>query len=395
VKVAIVGGGPAGTTTALSLVAEAPELAGQIVLFEKARFPRDKPCAGAIGGRGDALLEAMGVVVDVPSVVIDGVSVRTREADVTVAPGRVGRVVRRIEFDHALARAAAARGILLRDGVAVEAIEDDGAAVHLETAAGAFKADVVVGCDGVGSLVRRSLGVSPGLLRAQVIEVDTPPVASDRARNVIHFDAFDRTLPGYIWDFPTLVAGEPLVCRGVYWVKTGERAGPDLSSILDRRLAALGAEGAGRRKRYAERGFERATRYAAGRCMLVGEAAGIDALTGEGIAQAIECGVLAGRYLARKLRGRARPPFDVTDWHDELHRSRLARDLARRASILGLYHGPWRDEIERFFAACPLALDVGALHFAARPIPWPDVAEVVARGLAHGMASGIRVALER
>ncbi len=154
-KVAIVGGGPAGTTTALSLVAEAPELAGQIVLFEKARFPRDKPCAGAIGGRGDALLEAMGVVVDVPSVVIDGVSVRTREADVTVAPGRVGRVVRRIEFDHALARAAAARGILLRDGVAVEAIEDDGAAVHLETAAGAFKADVVVGCDGVGSLVRR------------------------------------------------------------------------------------------------------------------------------------------------------------------------------------------------------------------------------------------------
>jgi flavin-dependent dehydrogenase len=222
-------------------------------------------------------------------------------------------------------------------------------------------------------------------------------VPGDGPRNVIHFDAFDRDLPGYLWDFPTLVDGEPLVCRGVYRVKTdGEADGPELAELLDRRLSAVGVGPArGRNKRYAERGFDLVTRYADRACMLVGEAAGIDALTGEGIAQAIEYGVLAGRFLARRLRETPRGPVDVSGWHDELRRSRLARDLGLRARIFGLYHGRWRDEIEQFFADCPEALAIGAEHFAARPPDWLEVGRVVALAAGRAAAVGIRRALVR
>src|SRR5271163_731206 len=97
--VVIVGGGPAGTTTALALVAAAPGLASRVVVLEKARYPREKPCAGALGARGDALLAGLGVVVDVPSAPVDGMSFQSAGGLVTAAPGRVGRVVRRLEFD--------------------------------------------------------------------------------------------------------------------------------------------------------------------------------------------------------------------------------------------------------------------------------------------------------
>jgi flavin-dependent dehydrogenase len=399
--VAIVGGGPAGTTTALALVHAAPELAGHVAILEKARYPREKPCAGALGRRGDSLLEAMGVAIDVPSVVVDGISVRTRAGDSLVAPGRVGRVVRRLEFDHALARAVRERGVAVFDGEAVEDVTDGGpAGVRLATRSRAVTADVVVGCDGVGSLVRRSLGVGAGVVRAQVIEVDTEPLPGDRPRNLIHFDAVDRDLAGYVWDFPTLVDGEALVCRGVYRVKGGDGAerdgdGPgELADLLARRLDALGVGPARRRnKRYAERGFDRVTRLAAGGRMLVGEAAGIDGLTGEGIAQAIEYGVLAGRFLARKLRVVPVGAIDVADWHTVVSRSRLGRDLRLRTRILRLYHGHWRDEIEQFFADCPDALVLGARHFAAFPTDWLEVGHVASLALTRAAAVMLRRAL--
>ncbi|HWL87601.1 MAG TPA: FAD-dependent oxidoreductase, partial [Polyangiaceae bacterium] len=52
--VVIVGGGPAGSTTAIALAKAAPGT--KIVLLEKSRYPREKYCAGALGGRGDKLL---------------------------------------------------------------------------------------------------------------------------------------------------------------------------------------------------------------------------------------------------------------------------------------------------------------------------------------------------
>ena len=392
----IVGGGPAGSTTALALVHARKELAGRVVVLERARFPRDKPCAGALGARGDALLRQLGVEIDVPSAPVDGIALRCGAGESVASPGRIGRVVRRIEFDHALARAAQARGIEVRDGVRVEAVRDEGAAgVVVETSTGTLRARVVVGCDGVGSIVRKALGHGAGRLRAQVVEVDTEPVASDPARSLLLFDATDRTLPGYAWDFPTVVDGRPMVCRGVYRLKVeGEPdpGGPDVAARLDARLRRQGIDPSScKNRRYAERGFEPLATVARGALMLAGEAAGIDPVTGEGIAQAIEYGVLAGQFVADRLGEHG--SVDAGAWNHVLRRSRLGRDLRIRTGFVGLFYGPARAEVEQFLVESPGPLHVGCQHFAAQPYDWLTLGDVVARGAARLFAMRVASAL--
>jgi flavin-dependent dehydrogenase len=397
--VVIVGGGPAGSTTALALLKARPALAGRVAVLERARFPRDKPCAGALGARGDALLQQLGVQVDVPGAAVDGIAFHCVAGEAVASPGRIGRVVRRIEFDHALARTARARGIEVRDGVRVEAVRDEGdAGVLVETDAGPLRARVVVGCDGVGSLVRKTLGLGAGRLRAQVVEVDTAPVEGDRDRSLLVFDATDRTLPGYAWDFPTVVDGRPLVCRGIYLLKVdgdGDPSGVDVAARLDARLLAQGIDPSRcKNKRYAERGFEPTAHVAKGALMLAGEAAGIDPVTGEGIAQAIEYGVLAGRFLAARLRQVPSGAVDVSGWNAALRRSRLARDLRIRTGLVHLFYGPARPEVERFLTESSEPLHIGCEHFAAHPQDWMTVGDVVARGAARLLALRVARALE-
>src|SRR5215213_4900381 len=148
--VVIVGGGPAGLSTALFLCHADPRLTGRIVVLEKESYPRDKFCAGALSRRADLLLESIGVRVDVPSVMVDGMSLALSTGRVCRREGGIGRVVRRLEFDHELARAATQRGIRIEEGAKVTgvSIEPDGVAV--ESTRGTFRGKVVVGADGVG-----------------------------------------------------------------------------------------------------------------------------------------------------------------------------------------------------------------------------------------------------
>ncbi len=235
--------------------------------------------------------------------------------------------------------------------------------VVVETSASSYTPKVVVGADGVGSVVRRSMGLSPGQLRAQVLELDTEAVAGDPDRRTLHFDAADLRFSGYYWDFPTVVDGRPLVCRGIYHLRVDDRP-VDIDALLTERLAKAGlAVGEYKKKRYAERGWVRPARLADRRRILIGEAAGIDPVTGEGIAQAIEYGWLAGRFLARVLRAEQ----SVEEWTDVLYGSRLARDLAIRSWGAHAFYGAHRRRIERFLLRHPSMMHVGCQHFAHQP----------------------------
>ncbi len=388
--VVIVGGGPAGSTTAIALASAAPELAERIVLVEKGAYPREKYCAGALGARGEKILARFDAVPDVPSVPVDGISFLAVDGETTATVGAIGRVVRRIEFDHALAKIAASRGVDVRDGTRVEAVRDAGdGAVVVETSAGEMRAKIVVGADGVGSVVRKGMGLSAGRMRAQVLEVDTEPVANERPRTHLHFDASDRALPGYTWDFPTLVGGREMVCRGIYHLRVGDEE-VDLQATFAARLARMGIDLAScKNKRYAERGFDPAERLTAGRRMLVGEAAGIDPVTGEGIAQAIEFGALAGAHLERVLRGDAA----LGDWDRVVGRSRLSRDLRVRRAFVSLFYGAARPDVERWFVSTPDALYVGCEHFAALPYDAAKLGAALAKGAVASLAWGVRRAV--
>ena len=381
--VAIVGGGPSGISTALHLQAAAP--GARIVVLEKARYPREKICAGGIGARAFRLLDKIGVDVVCPHVALDAIAIRLAGETLVAREPGLGAVVRRAEFDHAFAGVAIARGLCVREGAAVThlTVDDHGVTVALADAE-PIRARCVVGADGVAGVVRRLIGLPRGELRAQVVELDTAAAATDLPRDTVVFDFATRALRGYAWDFPTLVDGAPLVCRGVYAL--GIAADQPRARLADY-LAQRGLEMAGLRiKQFAERGFEPGAPIAAPRVLLVGEAAGIDIATGEGIGQAIEYGAVAGPYLARTL---ADDQLGFADWRHALDRHHLGLQLRVRHAAYRAFYGAGRATLERMLPKIPALMRAGVEDFAGVPVSGLGLV----RGVTQFIAASVAVSL--
>ena len=89
--VAIVGGGPAGSSTALHLVRAMGVSGARVVVLDRAVHPRDKPCGGALSAWGVDALRRIGVDIMVPHVVVRGVRILLgEEVGETRAPGMAG-----------------------------------------------------------------------------------------------------------------------------------------------------------------------------------------------------------------------------------------------------------------------------------------------------------------
>ena len=362
--IAIIGGGPAGISTALHVQAVAPHL--RIAVLEKACYPRDKICAGGIGARAFRMFERIGVEVDCPCVPIDAVAMRVDGREVVVDLPGCGAVVRRLLFDHAFAKVAMARGIDLRQGCEVRGLAVHGDRVAIETQAETLEARCVVGADGVAGATRRLAGFLRPTLRAQVVALDTDASAKDLPRDTVVFDFDDVALRGYAWDFPTLVDGQPLMCRGVYALHDGESAPNQARGFLAGYLAARGLDVARYKvKQFAEQGFMPGAAISKPRVLLVGEAAGIDIATGEGIGQAIEYGSVAAPYLAAAL---ARDDLGFTDWRHTVDKLHLGIQMAIRHTCYEHFYGRRRPTIQRMMPKLSKLFRVGVQDFAGQPL---------------------------
>ena len=386
----IVGSGPAGAATALGLAAHDPVLARDVLLLDKAVHPRDKTCAGGVIPKSLAVLDGLGVTLDVPQVRIDRASIDIpgRRLDV---PGRdLCRVVRRCEFDALLAWTARARGIDLREGHRVTRLVRDGDGIRVETDRATFWAPVVVGADGSGSLVRRALVDQSEGLVGRAVMVDVPAASTNwdgHARQRYDFDF--RCVPGgvrgYRWVFPNLLDGVPHANVGVYALP------PVNGAVLQRELHTLLNElGTTARtwKAFPIRTAVPGPLVAPG-VLLVGDAAGCDPLMGEGISFALEYGVLAAEAVTHARRGgdrsfrRYQHAVDHGPIGRKLRRLRLATRLfygrrtwpaafaaaarSRRAQAIGL---AWYNGVDQWDERGVLAM--GAAWLTRRGPRWQE-----------------------
>src|SRR5215813_11611800 len=121
--VVVVGAGPAGASTAFHLA----QAGLDVLLLEKARFPRDKVCGDGLTPRGVKALVAMGVDVGPGSgwlrnkglrVIGAGLRLEMPWPELGSYPG-YGLVRTRAALDETLARRAQAAGAKLLEGVTV------------------------------------------------------------------------------------------------------------------------------------------------------------------------------------------------------------------------------------------------------------------------------------
>jgi flavin-dependent dehydrogenase len=392
-RVVVVGAGPTGSACALTLARLAPEVAAETVVLEKARHPREKYCGGAISCWGVGALDRLGVGVQVPNVPIRGIAVRYGD-EVATARGELGVVVRRQELDASIAEAARRVVGELREDARVVAIDRDGDRFVVRTATGDVRTEVVVGADGAGSAVRKLLGFPEPRRKAHLYVLETPATAGDGEDGVITFDltCLAAGVEGYAWDFPTVIDGAPAVSRGIYHLNS-RRPGPGEQDVpvkeaLRAFLAHRGCDlDRVHLKAFAERGYVPAAEIARPGVLLAGEAAGVDPVTGEGIAQALLYGELAARAIADGAR---RGDLGFRGYAASVRRSFVGRHLAQAAWLAPHVYGARARKWASFLVREPLAMQAGLAWYRGEPLGLGTKARLAAR-LVRSFALGIEV----
>lgn len=170
--VIVVGGGPAGASTAVQLARRG----ARVVVIDRARFPRSKPCAECLSPQASRLLDDMGALgtLEHQGAWLRGMVVRSpngasARGDYAAAHGfrawrDAGLSIRREILDAVLIDRARAAGARVVEGARVTDVLRDsrGAACGVQLLGGAGgtrtrRAAMVIGADGLRSVVARRL----------------------------------------------------------------------------------------------------------------------------------------------------------------------------------------------------------------------------------------------
>ena len=339
----IVGAGPAGSAAAIQIANRQPDLARRTLVVEKAVFPRPKLCGGGVTTHADALLTQLHVNIDVPAFPIHAIKFIYQDAEFTFRMQNVFRVVRREEFDAALAQRVRERGVELCEGDALIDLQRDDAGVSVQTKSGMYRAKVVIGADGANSVVRQKLGLMRWDRISRLMEILTPVDAARASEFVDHTAVFDftpiaRGVQGYYWDFPSIKQGAPAMNRGVFDSRVRpDRPRAELKPIFDDALAARQIElDDAHLQGHPERWFDAAVAHSAPRVLLAGDAAGTEPLFGEGISHALNFGMIAANEALRAL---ACGDFSFADYQRRVAWSALGRRVRFKRAVAHIVYG--------------------------------------------------------
>ena len=337
-EVIIAGAGPAGVAVAARLAQLGR--AGRVLVLDRFHFPREKPCGGALTGHAEPVMAALELELRVHSWPCPDARVRFGEFERVVAMGRPVQVIRRREFDADLVAQVRARGVEVVEGEGVEEYEATPDGVLVTTSRGRrLRAEVLVGADGAASVVRKQLAgigaAGNGEREAngreiphRLFQIEMELAAGSQPPTMLYdFTPMAHGLRGYLWIFP--VPGQ-LVNLGLMHYPTRDeakrRGGRELVELLRAGLVDHGVALPARGTRgWPVWGYHPGRPVSAPRVLAVGDAAGIDGLTGEGIAVAMEQAIVAGDAIDSALRQRR---FGFAGYRRALRRAVVGRELA-------------------------------------------------------------------
>jgi geranylgeranyl reductase family protein len=296
----VVGAGPAGSMTAFHLARGG----ARVLVVDKARFPRDKPCGGGVTLRAVRQLpfSIAPVVEDEIEVLELGVRYRRRSARRLRRPAILMTTRRRL--DEFLLDRAQEAGAEFRHGTK-----------------GGVAAAVVIGADGANGTTGREAGL-PGHFKTIGLEANAAVDAERFAgKAVLELGVVPG---GYGWIFPK---GDHVNVGVGGWLEEGPRLREHLARLCREHRIPQGAV-------TDVRGHHLPCRtpgapIGAGRTLLVGDAAGlVDPLSGDGIYEAFVSARLAAEAVLADDLGRYEPAVTATlgPLHSASSRFKLALD---------------------------------------------------------------------
>jgi len=216
----IVGGGPAGLSTFLHLQHYTPELANQVILIEKNRYPRDKLCGGAMSGWSELIYQQLNINLDIPSVWIDKVECRFEKQIDCVDQTRFFRVVQRKELDSELAKISVKRGLRLHENETFIDFIRKKNYVEVLTDKNRYKVKILIGADGALSKVRNKMNLHNQSNLAPMIEIFSPvnkryDLEFEEKKIVFDYSQISSGLQGYVWHFPCIKDEQPYMNHGI------------------------------------------------------------------------------------------------------------------------------------------------------------------------------------
>jgi geranylgeranyl reductase family protein len=291
VDVAVIGAGPAGSTAAYRLASAG----ARVLLVDKARFPRDKPCGGGVTGRAARLLPFS--IEPVVEHVVDRLRCRLQykgDGFERRARAPLAYMTQRKRLDHFLLQQAERAGADVRVGVAIADVREGGLTVDGEEIA----ARVVIGADGCNGKAAAALRLAEEVDHGVALEANVP--YDDRfARSMVLEIGAIRG--GYGWIFPK---GDHLNVG----VGGNHSEGPKLRAELERLCSAYEIDPATATD---TRGYRLPLRraqstLARGSAGVIGDAAGlVDPFSGDGMYEAFLSSRLVAAAALELLAGRA------------------------------------------------------------------------------------------
>jgi geranylgeranyl reductase family protein len=325
----VVGAGPAGSMTAYYLASAGAD----VLLLDRATFPRDKPCGGGVTGRAAQALpfSIEPVVEHVVTLAELGLGYGKRVERGSGAP--LVYMTQRKRLDAHLVGHATRAGAELRDGVRVTAVGSNGRGPTVVAGGERLHTRALVGADGANGITAKALGLGGnrdvGVALEGNASYDLVDQGRYRGRLLIEFD----TVPGgYAWVFPT---GDHANFGVGGWGSSGPRLRAELARLC--RVHGIQMDDLTELRGFRLPLRSPGSELARGATCLVGDAGGlIDPVSGDGMFEGFHSGWRASEAILDLLAGRVEGL--------EGYSTRLGRELATH------YYASWsvKATLDRF-----------------------------------------------